>query len=134
MAQELWTEVLIQAQGRYRVLNEVLQVTKEIADALSRDDRVSVQMLLGMRQDEINNLSRSEQSIFTLLGCAGREEKEEIQALLRGDGQTTEEDSFEKRKIGEIGQNNKKIRNKIVELDRAISTKLAGKDSFYGNP
>lgn len=133
MAQELWTEILIQAQGRYRVLNEVLQITKEIADALSRDDRVSVQMLLGMRQDEINNLSRSEQSIFTLLGCATGKEKEEIQALLKGEREAAKEDSFEKRKIGEIGQNNKKIRTKIVELDRAISTKLAGNDSFYGN-
>ena len=41
---------------------------------------------------------------------------------------------YQEKEEREIGQNNKKIRNKIVELDRAISTKLAGKDSFYGNP
>ncbi len=132
MAQELWTEVLIQAQARYRILNEVFQITKEIADTLSRDDRMSVQMLLGMRQDEINNLSRNEQNIYTLLQCASMEEREELQRLLRGEKTIAEGDSFEKKKLGEIGQNNKKIRDKIVELDRAVSTKLAGKDSFYG--
>lgn len=134
MAQELWTELLIQAQARYRILNEVFQVTKEIADTLSRDDRMSVQMLLGMRQDEINNLSRNEQSIFTLLQCASAEEKEELQGLLQGEKTASESDSFEKKKLAEIGQNNKKIRDKIVELDKAVNTKLAGKDSFYRKP
>ncbi|MCI8599444.1 MAG: hypothetical protein HFJ10_13560 [Lachnospiraceae bacterium] len=129
--QELWTEILMQAQTRYRVLDEVLRVTKEIADALSRDDRVSVQMLLGMRQDEIQSLYENEQRIYRLLECASKSEKEEMLELLQGDGENLEEDSFEKKKVGEIGRNIKRNREKIIDLDRAISTKLAGKDSFY---
>ncbi len=57
--QELWNELLKQAQGRYQTINEVLRVTKEIADALSRDDRVAAQMLLGMRQESLDSLSES---------------------------------------------------------------------------
>lgn len=129
--QELWTQIMMQAQARYRVFDEVLRVTGEIAEALSRDDRVSVQMLLGMRQDEIQHLYENEQKIYRLLDCASAAEREEILKLLRGEGEPSEEESFEKTKVGEIGKRSKRSREKIIELDRAISTKLAGKDSFY---
>ena len=59
--QELWTELLKQMHRRYGAVNEVFRVTKEIADALSRDDRVAAQMLLGMRQEE--NLKRKYSSL-----------------------------------------------------------------------
>ena len=131
MAQELWTEILIQAQGRYRVLNEVLQVTREIADALSRDDRVAAQMLLGMRQEEIDHLSESEEKIYMLLECAGPLERGGILALLKGEREAAKEASFEEKKIGEIGNNIRRNLEKIREVDRVVSVKLAGKDSFY---
>ncbi len=129
--QELWTELLVQAQGRYRVMNEIFHLTQEIADALSRDDRVSVQMLLGMRQDEIGHLSESEQRIFSLFGCVPLEERRELEGLLRGEGKISEEDAFEKRKLGEIGNNIQVVLTRIVDLDRAVSIRLAGKDSVY---
>ena len=131
MAQELWTEILIQAQGRYRVLNEVLQVTREIADALSRDDRVAAQMLLGMRQEEIEHLSESEENIYILLECVGLQERSEILGLLKGEREASPEASFEEKRIGEIGCNIRRNLEKILEVDRIISVKLAGKDSFY---
>ena len=69
--QELWMELLKQMHRRYGMVNEVFRVTKEIADALSRDDRVAAQMLLGMRQEEIDHLLESEEKIYMLLECAG---------------------------------------------------------------
>ena len=122
--QELWNELLKQAQGRYQTINEVLRVTKEIADALSRDDRVAAQMLLGMRQESL-------EKIYQLLRCASEEEQAGILSLLKGESQASPEDSFEKKKLGEIGENIRRTLEKTVELDRGISVRLAGKDSFY---
>ena len=64
--QELWTELLKQMHRRYEAVNEVFRLTKEIADTLSRDDRVAAQMLLGMRQEEIEHLSAVSYTHLTL--------------------------------------------------------------------
>ena len=129
--QELWMELLKQMHRRYGMVNEVFRVTKEIANALSRDDRVAAQMLLGMRQEEIDHLLESEEKIYMLLECAGPLEREEILALLKGEREAAKEASFEEKKIGEIGNNIRRNLEKIREVDRVVSVKLAGKDSFY---
>ncbi len=132
--QELWTELLKQMQRRYQSVNEVFRVTGEIADILSRDDRVAAQMLLEMRQEELDHLSASEENIYALLDCMSKEERAGVLALMKGERKLSGEASFEEKKIGEIGENIRRNLEKIVELDRVISTKLAGKDSFYARP
>lgn len=129
--QELWTELLKQLQGRYQALNEVFRITKEIADALSRDDRVAVQMLLEMRQEELDHLAKSEEKIYMLLECVDQQERAEILALLKGEQKVSPDASFEEKKCGEIGENIRRNLEKVLELDRMVSVKLAGKDSFY---
>lgn len=129
--QELWTELLKQMHRRYEAVNEVFRLTKEIADTLSRDDRVAAQMLLGMRQEEIEHLSETEENIYILLECVGRQERSEILGLLKGEREAHVEASFEEKRIGEIGCNIRRNLEKILEVDRVISVKLAGKDSFY---
>lgn len=129
--QELFTELLKQVQRRYQAANEVFRVTQEMADALSRDDRVAAQMLLEMRQEELDHLSESEEKIFMLLECADQQERTDILALLKGEQKPSNEASFEEKKIGEIGENIRRNLEKIVMLDRTLSVKLAGKDSFY---
>ena len=108
--QELWTELLKQMHRRYEAVNEVFRLTKEIADTLSRDDRVAAQMLLE---------------------CVGLQERSEILGLLKGEREASPEASFEEKRIGEIGCNIRRNLEKILEVDRVISVKLAGKDSFY---
>ncbi len=132
--QELWTELLKQMHRRYQAVDEVFRQTKEIADALSRDDRMAAQMLLGMRQEELDRLTESKEKIYLLLECADQQERTEILNLLEGKCEASLEASFEEKKIGEIGENIRRNLEKIVALDRMISVKLAGKDSFYKQP
>ena len=124
--QELWTELLKQMHRRYQAVDEVFRQTKEIADALSRDDRMAAQMLLGMRQEELDRLTESKEKIYLLLECADQQERTEILNLLEGKCEASLEASFEEKKIGEIGENIRRNLEKIVALDRMISVKLAG--------
>lgn len=132
--QELWTELLKQMQRRYGTVDEVFRVTKELTDALSRDDRMAAQMLLEMRQEELDHFSESEEKIYMLLECVDQQEREEILKLLKGERKASPEASFEEKKIGEIGENIRRNLEKVLELDRVISVRLAGKDSFYKQP
>lgn len=132
--QELWTELLKQMQRRYGTVDEVFRVTKELTDALSRDDRMAAQMLLEMRQEELDHLSESEEKIYMLLECVDQQERDGILKLLKGERKASSEASFEEKKIGEIGENIRRNLEKVLELDRIISVRLAGKDSFYKQP
>lgn len=132
--QELWTELLKQMQRRYGTVDEVFRVTKELTDALSRDDRMAAQMLLEMRQEELDHLSESEEKIYMLLECVDQQERNGILKLLKGERKASSEASFEEKKIGEIGENIRRNLEKVLELDRIISVRLAGKDSFYKQP
>lgn len=132
--QELWTELLKQMQRRYGTVDEVFRVTKELTDALSRDDRMAAQMLLEMRQEELDHLSESEEKIYMLLECVDQQERNGILKLLKGERKVSSEASFEEKKIGEIGENIRRNLEKVLELDRIISVRLAGKDSFYKQP
>ena len=49
--EELLTEVVRQLQKNYVRFVEIERITKELGDALSGDDRGSVQLLFGMRQE-----------------------------------------------------------------------------------
>lgn len=132
--QELLVEILKQLQRRYQAVNEAFRVTKDMADVLSRDDRVAAQMLLEMRQEELDHLSESEEKIYILLECVDQQERSELLALLKGERKASSEASFEEKKIGEIGENIRRNLEKVLELDRIISVRLAGKDSFYKQP
>ena len=98
--QELWTELLKQMHRRYGAVNEVFRVTKEIADALSRDDRVAAQMLLGMRQEEIDHLLESEEKIYMLLECAGPWSAGVFWLCLRENGKLRRKPPLRKRRSG----------------------------------
>ena len=98
--QELWTEILKQMHGRYGAVNEVFRLTKEIADALSRDDRVAAQMLLGMRQGEIEHLSESEEKIYLLLQCVDQQERADILAFLKANVKLQRKPLLRKRRSG----------------------------------
>ena len=58
----------------------------------------------------------------------------DILSLMKGERQASGKASFEEKKIGEIGENIRRNLEKVLELDRIISVRLAGKDSFYKQP
>ena len=124
-------EILKQLQKKYRCANEMLLHTQEIGEALSRNDMVSIELVLSMRQDEIDKFAKCENDINTLINCLPEEERKEVLAVLKKDFESTENMSPELIKIMERGKNIRAVMKKCVELDKRISKRVAGDDSFY---
>lgn len=51
--EELLTEVLKRVQRNYVHMVEIERVTKDLAEAMSRNDQESIQLLIKMRQEEL---------------------------------------------------------------------------------
>lgn len=127
---ELLTEVLTMQQRNCVQMLEIEKLTKEISDALSRSDMESAQLLLGMREDEMVKAYESRHGIQAVLDAVDIKTREELRALLNGTERAALED-FESKKIFELGRQIQKTLERTIELDKAVSCKLAGKDSYY---
>lgn len=127
---EFAAEVARQLRKNYTQLAEIERITKELGDALSANDRESVQLLLGMRKDEMDKAEKTKHDIYVLLEAADEGTRDEIRSLLNGSGVPSDL-CAEYRAITETNAQIKRVLERSISIDKVISRKLAGKDSFY---
>ncbi len=127
--EELLTEIMKRVQRNYVHVVEMERLTKELGDALSRNDQESVQLLIKMRQDELEQIGETKQEIRMLVETSG-DEKENLKRWLQG--VTGEQPAgFEEKKIWELSSQLTQILERTISLDKAINSRVAGKDSYY---
>lgn len=127
---ELLSEILRRIQRNCVRMVEIERLTKELGDALSRNDQESAQLLMKMRQEELEQTGETKSEIRMLLESSDEEEKEKLKAWLNGK-ESYEPDCFEAKKIVELSSQIKLALNRTISLDKAINQRLAGKDSYY---
>ena len=128
---EWMQEVVKLLYGRMNRLNEILRLTREICSALDRNDRVSVRMLMEMRGEEMEAVDEGLRKLHVLEEQMPRELRSEIRGLLSGKADEQEKD--EALRIAELSRNCKSVLNQTIELDRRMSRRIAGSDSYYDN-
>ncbi|WP_349674496.1 hypothetical protein [Lacrimispora sp.] len=130
MEESILLEILKEMQKKYQCMAEIERITREVGEFLSRNDQTSVQMLLGMRQDEMDKADVIDRNIKCLISVMSTEEALKVEKWLRGqdncetDGQISE-------KVNEKGKSIKQILKRTIEIDKYISTRLADTHSFY---
>lgn len=127
---ELLTEILKRVQRNYVRVVEIERLTKEMGTALSRNDQESAQLLVKMRQDEMDRISETKQEVRMLLETIDAAERDRLKGWLEGKcGEKP--DCFETKKIAELSSQLIQVLNRTISTDKAINKKLAGKDSYY---
>lgn len=130
MEDEMLIEILKELQKKYQCIAEIERITREIGEALSRNDRTSVQILLGMRQEEMDTADMSEKNIRYLLSVTPDNDALQIGKWLKGEADAIPESMFAKKMV-EKGKSIQMLLQRTIELDRHISVRLAGQDSYY---
>lgn len=131
---ELLTELLRLEQRNCTELLEIERLTKELADTLSRNDRDSVQLLLGMRQSEMEKAGETKRKIYAILEAVDSKERERLAALLNGkDPKGSDKNQEVAQRIVSVSRQMKSVLERTIDIDKVLSRKLAGKDSFYEN-
>lgn len=128
--QGIFVEIMKKLQKKYGSMNEIFKITQEMQDTLARDDRVSLEMLIKMRQDEIDRAVDCDRDIQYLLSVLAPERREQVRDWLNH-GTAKEQDGFEAVKIGEIAESIRKVLERTIQVDSRMSQRVAGKDSFY---
>lgn len=130
MEDSMLVEILKEMQKKYMFIVEIERITREMGDALSRNDRESVQMLLGMRQDEMNKADVCIRNIECLLSALPPKEGGQVREWLNGSGNRTPDSPMAER-LAEKGKSIQLALKRTIEADRHISIRLSGKDSYY---
>jgi len=129
MTRNEWLELTVLERKKYNCLLEVEDTTKQLAEALDRNDQVAARMLVAMRQDPLLKLEEVDRGEKQRRAALPQEDQERVRTLLReqtarGDG----EDVF----LEQAGKT-RKLLERVVELDRRVSLRMAGDHSFYRN-
>ena len=117
----------VQLKRIYTALSEALDVTRQLADAVDRDDRIAVQMLVSMRQEPTDKLSGAHQALEQQRQSLPAADAARLAAILKGGEAETEEEDHLACQVGA----NQRFLKQLVDLDRVVNRKLAREKSIY---
>ena len=58
-----WLDLTVLERRRYNLLSEVMDLSQQLGEALDRNDRVTLKMLVAMRQDPITRLEEVQAAV-----------------------------------------------------------------------
>lgn len=132
MYEEMMQEIAKRLQRKYSLMNEVYRTTRELGDSVSRDDRVSSQLSIQMRQEAMDDVDKCEREIQILIANLPIQIGETVKNWMKWEQKNLPSDiSTEGRLIIEISRNIRTQIQKTVEMDRGINLRLAGDKSYY---
>ncbi len=108
-------------------LNEILSATQQLAQSLERNDPVSVNMWVAMREEPIQQAQELQSRIGDYLLKMPREDAIRANELLGG----AEIGHDRETALHEQAAQNRRLLDRIVELDKFVSNRVAGSRSFY---
>lgn len=111
----------------YRALSEVQDITRELLDAVDRQDQVSVRLFLSMRQEQINQLRDQKELLKKQCGGLPKEEGDLLRQILSGKKPAGVEGEALSLQV----ERNRALLERTLQADKALSRRLAGRESFY---
>lgn len=128
--QEILSEVLKRVYKKYTGMVEIEKLTRELEDALNRSDRKAAELILEMRQKEMESVSQMKQELRELLESMDGNLKEDVRRLLNGE-LPKGKNSPEAEKISNISRQCNNMLKSICAIDRVLSRRVAGENSYY---
>ena len=81
MTKDDWLELTVLERKKYNYLNEVMDLSRQMGEALDRGDEVSMQMLLALRGEPIQHLQEVDQTARSRRSSLAAEDQQRLQEL-----------------------------------------------------
>lgn len=126
MTEKAVMDALVQMKRTGNLLNEVEDLTQQMGQAIDRNDQVSVQMLLAMREEPLEKLQAADRAVREQLEALP-EEAEELAALLNGNAPAQPGDRTQQMLCDQVAANRRRLKQ-IMELDALLGQRLGRTD------
>lgn len=127
MKQDSILKAHVQVKRIYSLLTEVMDLSRQLAEALDRDDQVTVRMLVAMRGEPINKLQMARAVLQEQKMELPTEDGQRLAELLNGEPAKEEAEEA----IAAQVKMNERLLQQVLELDKVLSRKVAREKSFY---
>lgn len=127
MTKSDWLDLTVLERKKYNLLSEVMDLTRQLGEALDRNDDVSLRMLISMRQEPILQLEEVKKAAALKREGLSPEELERVSALAAGASPREGEEGAYFEEAGRC----RRLLERVLELDRRLNRRLAGENSFY---
>lgn len=119
--------LLVLERGIFRKLGEVMGITRELAEAVDREDQVSVRLLLTGRHRPLLELQELGAALELKRCDLSGEDEAAFDRLIAGGAPDRE---WEREAAEQIAQN-RRLLEQLAELDRHVNEKLCREKSIY---
>ena len=131
MTEKAVMDALVQMKRTGNLLNELEDLTGQMGEAIDRNDQVSLEMLIVMREDPLGKLQAADQAVRDQLELlTDKLEAAQLASMLNG-GPPADPDVRSQRQLCEqVATNNRRLK-RIMELDRKLNQRLERGNSSY---
>ena len=119
----------VQTKRIYTLLNEVMDLSRQLAEALDRNDAVTIRMLISMRREPLEKVLRARQILEEQREALSGEAGDRLAELLNGEPARTEEEQALAKQVSV----NRRLLEQALALDQRLNQKLTHDKSIYQN-
>ncbi len=124
MTEKTVMDALVQMKRTGNLLNELEDLTRQLGQAIDRNDQVSMQMLVAMREEPLGKLQAADQAVREQLEALhDTEEAADLAALLNGGPPPQPGERTQQMLCEQVAANRRRL-NQIIELDKVLNQRL----------
>lgn len=124
-------DALVQMKRMGNLLNELEDLTRQMGQAIDRNDQVSLEMLVAMREEPIAKLQAADQAVREQLEALDdREEAAQLAGMLDGGTPAEPGGRTQQMLCEQVSANNRRLKQ-ILELDRVLNQRMGREKSMY---
>lgn len=117
-------KILNNLKSKFRSLNQVYDLTKELERALENGDEGSLEIVLDMRQKQLELCMDIDRQNEELVGGLTEAEKIRVNTLLRTQGKNPEPDGEDEEEIYAMTKRIKNLLIKTVDYDKKVNSRV----------
>lgn len=124
-------DALVQMKRTGNLLNEMWDLTQQLGESIDRNDQVSIQMLIALREEPLEKLEAADQAVREQLeALPDREAAAQLAAMLNGGPAADPAQQSQKMLCEQVASNKRRLKQ-VIELDRVLNQRLGREKSAY---
>lgn len=124
-------DTLVQMKRIGNLLNEVEDLTQQLAQSIDRNDQVSSSMLIGMRAEPLEKLQAADHAVREQLeAIKDPDAAAALSSMLNGGGPVEENDRSQVMLCEQVASNRRRL-TQIISVDRVLNQRMAREKSAY---
>ena len=131
MEEKTVMDALVQMKRTGNLLNELLDLTRQLGESIDRNDQVSTQMLIAMREEPLGKLQAADKALREQMEALDdREEAGQRAAILNGGGAGDDAGRTVEMLCDQVALNRRRLKQ-VTDLDRVLNQRIARGKSAY---